>query len=441
MRITDSVAEVTATVVFGGLTGKMPAETNMRNDTCAKVLLLSVGTGEGHNSAARAIAEVLREKNIECELVDSVSFKSKRSHGFITNGYGQIVRGAPWMFGLAYKIGAAYDSTRLPSPIYAYHKSYADKVYKYLKDGEYNCVICTHLFSMHSVTAIRKQFAPDLPCYGVITDYTAIPFYRGTALDAYFVPDDGTRGMLVKKMIPDEKIHTIGIPVSPKFGGGITKEEAREKLGIDKDKKVIVVSTGGAGCGKIKQLCKKLDKAFDDGYAVYVFTGRNIKLKNKIEKAVGKGGKITPLEFTPDIYLYTKAADLAMGKPGGLSCTEVAVAGIPLVLLKAIPGCETYNKRYFVNHGMAVYCKTLGKAVKAARRVLSDAEYAQTMVNNQRKTVNPHTTDEIVEFVLNDFNSRMSGATAVAAEEVGCAQSEAQVSNDIGMPELTEITV
>ncbi len=52
-----------------------------------KVLLLSVSTGEGHNSAARAIAEVLRQRNIECEIVDSVEFKGKKSHSFIADGY------------------------------------------------------------------------------------------------------------------------------------------------------------------------------------------------------------------------------------------------------------------------------------------------------------------------------------------------------------------
>ncbi len=38
-----------------------------------KILILSCNTGEGHNSAARAIDGFLKAKNIECEVLDTLS--------------------------------------------------------------------------------------------------------------------------------------------------------------------------------------------------------------------------------------------------------------------------------------------------------------------------------------------------------------------------------
>ncbi len=38
-----------------------------------KILILSCNTGEGHNSAARAISGFLKAKDIECEVLDTLS--------------------------------------------------------------------------------------------------------------------------------------------------------------------------------------------------------------------------------------------------------------------------------------------------------------------------------------------------------------------------------
>ena len=44
-----------------------------------KILILSCGTGEGHNSAARAVEENLLKRNIFCEVKDVVSFRSEKA--------------------------------------------------------------------------------------------------------------------------------------------------------------------------------------------------------------------------------------------------------------------------------------------------------------------------------------------------------------------------
>ncbi len=44
-----------------------------------KILILSCGTGDGHNSAAKAVYDNLKGKNTECEIRDVLSFKSERA--------------------------------------------------------------------------------------------------------------------------------------------------------------------------------------------------------------------------------------------------------------------------------------------------------------------------------------------------------------------------
>ena len=48
------------------------------------------------------------------------------------------------------------------------------------------------------------------------------------------------------------------------------------------------------------------------------------------------------------------SADLYLTKPGGLSTTEAAAKGLPMVFINAVAGCEEYNLNYYVRLGGAV---------------------------------------------------------------------------------------
>ena len=59
-----------------------------------------------------------------------------------------------------------------------------------------------------------------------------------------------------------------------------------------------------------------------------------------------------------DMSLMLDSADLYLTKAGGISTTEAAIKGVPLVLADAVGGCESRNLEFFVEHGAAVTAKT-----------------------------------------------------------------------------------
>lgn len=48
------------------------------------------------------------------------------------------------------------------------------------------------------------------------------------------------------------------------------------------------------------------------------------------------------------------AADVLFTKPGGLTTTEAAVKGIPIVHTRPIPGCETKNLAFYTERGLSL---------------------------------------------------------------------------------------
>ena len=364
-----------------------------------KILILSCSTGEGHNSAAKAMAEAFRELQIECEILDPVSFHSRKAQRTVSAAYNNLIRVAPSGFGLVYKIGDLYDRSSLPSPIYWANSKYADDLYRYILDNRIDRVVCTHLFGMEAMTAIARRFPEAPPCYAVLTDYTATPFYSDTELSGYFSPNEEVRQELIAVGIPAERILPTGIPVSVRLSRPVPKEEARRLLSVDPEKKVIAVMSGGAGCGNLVKLCKALDRDADDSRRILVFPGKNESLAHKLHEAFGQNPRVRIIPFTPDIYLYFKAADVVLSKPGGLSSTEIAAANVPLIHLKEIPGCETENVRYFASHGMSIRAETAGKAAEAVDHLLTDAAAAEEMRKCQREFIHPDAALRIAERV------------------------------------------
>ncbi len=97
-----------------------------------KILILSCGTGEGHNSAAKAVYDNLKGKNTECEIRDVLSFKSERAARRAAEVYSAVIKRAPLLFGAAYALGGLYDRAGLPSPIYYSNAKYAEKLCGYI---------------------------------------------------------------------------------------------------------------------------------------------------------------------------------------------------------------------------------------------------------------------------------------------------------------------
>ena len=77
---------------------------------------------------------------------------------------------------------------------------------------------------MEALTAIMRNHPDHVPFFGIITDYTVIPFTRDTALDEYFIPHKELVPDFEKKKMRSDNLIPTSIPVSPKFRIQISKK-------------------------------------------------------------------------------------------------------------------------------------------------------------------------------------------------------------------------
>ncbi len=364
-----------------------------------KILLLTCGTGEGHNSAASAVAEALGAQGVETVRRDPISFAGEKAKKAVSGVYNQIIKKTPKMFGAIYKAGEAVDRVRFQSPVYYANTVYAKKLAAYILDEKFDAVVCTHLFAMEALTYIKKCGLLTVPSYGVLTDYTCIPFFEETRLDEYFIPHADLTAELCAKGMEKERLIPTGIPVSPRFTLHTEKHATREMLGLPQDKKIVLVMTGGVGCGNSGEICRAL-LAADKDLFICVLTGKNTEMYDDIRSSFEES-HVCAISFTDKVNLYMNACDVLITKPGGLSSTEAATANIPFVALITIPGCEEKNAAFFSSRGLCVTARSPLQAAKEAASLVADEEKCEAMKKCQRSVLPQNAAQTIVQRIVN----------------------------------------
>ena len=360
-------------------------------------LILSCGTGGGHNSAGRAVECELVSRGHRVTFLDPYTLKDQKTSSVVNHAYISLAQKAPWAFGAVYKLGDAYRKLPVRSPVYHINRGMAPILAGWLEEHPCDAIIMPHLFPAEIVTQMKKQGLPVPATFFVATDYCCIPFTEETDCDRYIIPSPDLTEDFRSRGVPAEKLAPLGIPVRPAFMRKRDREGARRRLGLESGGVYVLVAGGSIGAGSLDETVGTILESFDQVHVIVVCGNNKALYESLRQKYVSR---CTVLDDTPCFADYMHACDLFISKPGGLSSTEAAVAEVPIVHFKAIPGCETCNAEFFSKRGMSRWVKSDAEAAEAAWALASDPAQAEAMRQAQRRWIQPDAAEEIVKKVL-----------------------------------------
>lgn len=366
-----------------------------------KALILSCNTGGGHNAAGKAVMEEFLAHGEEAEFLDYLCLAGNEVSKIVGNIYVETVKVAPGLFGFIYKIGMLVSKMLKKSPVYYVNGKMGKYLEEYLENNPVDVILMPHLYPAETITHMKRK-GKKLPLtIAIMTDYTCIPFWEETDCDYYMSPHEALTAEIVKRGIPAEKIYPTGIPVSRLCGAEMSRKEARRKLGLSTKKRYILVAGGSMGAGTIVKIVRLLVKKMEASDHVIIICGNNQKIQQKFTERYAGNAGVTVLGYTEHMPVYLKACDIVYTKPGGLTSSEAAVAGIPIVHTRPIPGCETKNRNFFTGNGLSVSAGTCRGQVKKGLELLNDRQKIQIMRENQKKIINSMSAEEIYKLAVN----------------------------------------
>ncbi len=364
-------------------------------------LILSCGTGGGHNSAGRAIQAELTARGHRAVMLNPYTLHSEGLAGRIDSLYVRTAQRVPRVFGAIYGAGELYRKLHFRSPVYYANGGMISAMQEYLEENHFDIVIMPHLFPAEILTNMKRRGVKLPRTMFIATDYCCIPFTEETDCDAYVIPAADLREEYAARGISVERLYPLGIPVDRSFEE--VRREACFGRAEERQQKYVLISGGSMGAGRIEELVRLLlargsragksrteaGEAEGEGAAapirVIVVCGSNRELYDRLKRRYGR--QVVVVGHTDCMADYLRACDLYVTKPGGLSSTEAAVCGVPLVHMPPIPGCETFNTAYFRDRNMSMPCEVTEKGVEGIFALLEDQEACRAMTACQRSAV------------------------------------------------------
>ncbi len=367
-------------------------------------LILSCGTGGGHNSACAALEQELTFREHNVKTLNPYLLKGERTAAVIDKAYTSLVQKVPAVFGGIYRLGDAYRHLPISSPVYFLNKLMADELEKYLSDHHFDAIVMTHLYPAEIITGMKRKGKKLPPSYFIATDYTCIPFTEETDCDYYIIPAEQLKAEYIERGIPEKKIYPFGIPVKKEFYLKECRREVRKRLGLEPDKTYILLAGGSIGAGQIQKIVSLLLDYYDRKTTeLIVICGNHSELYHSLTEKYAD--ECTILGFTEQMADYIKSCDVFVSKPGGLSSTEAAVAGVSLTHVTPIPGCETVNMRFFEQHGMSLAVYNLKtQLIETCNRLLDKEEQAR-MRKNQLRVIPQLAAVNICNLIESNFRT------------------------------------
>jgi processive 1,2-diacylglycerol beta-glucosyltransferase len=368
--------------------------------SAGEILVFSAAAGAGHVSAAEALVAALVVRGRPARHEEVLRHTNPLFKRLYADLYLDLVNRQPQLLGWMYD--ALDKPWQFQKRRLALDRLNTGPLKRMLRLHPPRLALCTHFLPAEILLHLRSKDGLQIPLGIVVTDLDAHALWLYRGVDWYFVAREETRAHLARLGIPAETIHVTGIPVHPSFAAMRTQREARVALGLVPDLTTILVVAGGFGVGPVEAIVREV-RSVRGPVQVVTICGKNARLEKKLlELPTGDGAPLHVVGFTREMSEWMAAADLFVGKAGGLSSSEALARGLVLVIVNPIPGQEERNADHFLEEGVAIRCNTLATLSWKISVLLEDPARLGRMRENVKRLARPDAAACITSIVMGE---------------------------------------
>ena len=212
-------------------------------------------------------------------------------------------------------------------------------------------VVSTQMIPAALVAKAKQHHATLIPSIAVPTDFGVHDFWIQPGTDLYCLAHESVVGQPDSQRSPLEvtKTRITGLPLMPDFMPPPLVTAARRELRLPTSEPIVLILGGGLGLG-VDSIAEYLLRAEVPG-RLLVLVARNAVARTRLlelEKVWPQ--RIQVHDWTERVAVFLRAADVIVGKPGGLSVAESLACGRPFFAVRSLRGQEGFNVRFLERH-------------------------------------------------------------------------------------------
>jgi len=367
-----------------------------------RVLLLSASSGAGHVRAAQALEKAfLARGDCQVEHIDAIDYVSKLFQRAYDKSYIAIVRRAPDLMGVIYE--RTDQPWQHPRRRLALDRLNSQPMIRLLERAQPDLCVATHFLPAEIIAWLIAKKKLSAKNAVVVTDYDVHAMWLCRTVRRYYVAIQEAAEYLARIGVPREIVRVCGIPIDPLFALPLHRAAARSTLNLDGKSPVILLAAGGYGIGPLEQLVRDL-LALQKPWQLVAIAGKSEKMKKRLNEIARAAGtlptgfaRLVPVGFTTQMDQYMAAADLLVGKAGGLTTSEALARHLPMALIEPIPGQEFRNADHLLEAGAAIRCNNLPAAAWKIGKLLDNPARMEKMRSAAAQLARPNAAADIAE--------------------------------------------
>jgi processive 1,2-diacylglycerol beta-glucosyltransferase len=360
-----------------------------------RILIFSASYGGGHRSASESLRQYLMAHHrgeVEVRVVDFYRQFAPGVDRLTKFAYDQSVQFLPELYGTFFELTNKIQKKKNPILDELVQVGYSQAT-AFVDSWEPDAVISVYPIA-GGVVADMKETRPFVAAT-VVTDYGVHRQWLHPETDLFFVASREAAEEMAALGVSWERIVVSGIPIHERFGQRSPRTESRRELGLENRFTVLLTVAGTPG--EIGSLAKELCGL---GVQVVAATGRGSRVRRRLETLAKKRELLRPLGFVKEMNVVMSAADVLVGKAGGLTVSEALAMGMPLILFNPIPGQEMYNLDFLVNYGAGLWGRDEDDVVEKVRFLSTHPRRLAQMAENAELLGKPGAAGTVCERVL-----------------------------------------
>jgi len=366
-----------------------------------RILIVSASIGSGHVAAARALRQAFEEDGFVADHVDLLEYTAAPFRRLYRQAYFDLVRNAP---DLVEWLGRRMDRTpkeeqtrqqRLRAQL---SRLLSYELPRHIARARPDLLVHTHFLGPQILSGRLRSNLRTPPQVEVITDFFAHSLWLQPRLQRYFVATEDVAVHLRSVGVDADRIRVTGIPIDLRFAALPDRTRARSLLELPQGHDLLLFIASGLQPGVVRTLLAQL-RDLQRPLEAVVVCGRSPDLMAVASDALAHcQGPVSCHVYgqREDIPVLMAAADLLVGKPGGLTCSEALSAGLPIAVVSPYPLQEEANANAVLELGAALRIEPLSTFAHKLASFLGDPERRAVMSAAARRAGRPDAARAVV---------------------------------------------
>jgi UDP-N-acetylglucosamine:LPS N-acetylglucosamine transferase len=210
-------------------------------------------------------------------------------------------------------------------------------------------IVSTQMIPAAMTSYLKQRGKVQASMIGVLTDFGVHDFWKQRGIDRYCVAHDSI--LESEASATPSRAVVTGVPLMPDFAFPMSQPEARRELQLPEDAPVVLVLGGGLGLSVDTAATSLLQR--QTATHVIVMPGKNHKARSTLDQLAARYPlRLKVCDWTDRMDIYLRAADIVVGKPGGITVAEALACGRPLLATRSLGGQEGFNIDFLARHGV-----------------------------------------------------------------------------------------